>query len=147
MGNLSTAFMIVVIAALPAWASLGKNFDSVAADQRHMAADMRSTAQNGYAVHEMTSPYGERVKEFATPAGVVFGISWSGPVMPDLKQLLGDYFAEFQQAAQAAGPRRRALLAESEHLVIESAGHMRSFRGRAYVPTLVPAGVSAEVVQ
>lgn len=139
--------LLTTILPLSAWAVLGKAYDSVVADQGHMAAQLRSTAQIGFAVYEITSPYGERVREFATPAGVVFGVSWSGPVVPDLKQLLGDYFPEFQQGAQAAGARRRALSIESEHLVLQSAGHMRAFHGRAYIPALVPSGVSAEVVQ
>jgi len=143
----STWLLIFLAAAAPAWAALGKTFESVAADRQQMAGELRSSAQNGFAVHEITLGYGEKIKEFAAPNGVVFGVAWSGPVVPDLKRLLGDYFPEFQKAVQAAGTHRRALALQSEHLVVESAGHMRAFHGRAYVPALVPANISAVVVK
>jgi hypothetical protein len=141
-------FFMIVLAALPASASLGRSSDSVAADQHLMNGQMRSIAQAGYTVHEISSPYGEKIKEFVSPSGTVFGVSWSGPVVPDLKQLLGDYFPEFQQAAQATSrSQRRSLAVRSDRLVVESAGHMRAFHGRAYLPALLPANVTAEVVQ
>jgi len=146
--NLLFANLLMVMAALPALASLGKSVDSVAADQRHMNGQIRATAQAGYTVHEISSPYGEKIKEFVSPSGTVFGVAWNGPVVPDLKQLLGDYFSEFQQAAQASSrSQRRALAVRSDRLVLESAGHMRAFHGRAYAPALLPANVAAEVVQ
>ena len=113
-----------------------------------MNGQMRTTAQAGFTVHEISLSYGEKIKEFVSPSGTVFGVAWSGPVVPDLKQLLGDYFPEFQQAAQASSrSQRRALAVRSDRLVLESAGHMRAFHGRAYAPTLLPANVTAGVVQ
>ena len=43
------------------------------------------------------------------------------------------------------GAQRRAKV--TDRLVVESAGHMRSFRGRAYVSSLLPGKVAEEVVQ
>ena len=42
------------------------------------------------------------------PAGVVFAVSWRGPVLPDLNALLGGYFKAFQEdLAQGASARQR----------------------------------------
>ena len=140
---------LIMLFGLPAptWASLGQTTASVIADLRHMSGELRSTIRAGYTMHEITSANGARVREYVSPNGVVFGVSWSGPFMPDLSQLLGSYFSEFQQAAQFSPGRRRALAIDTGKLVVESAGHMRSFHGRAYVPTLLPQNISAEVVQ
>ena len=131
----------------PIWASLGQTTASVAADQRQMSGELRSTIRSGYTMHEITSANGARVREYVSPSGVVFGVAWSGPFMPNLSQLLGSYFSEFQQATQSTPGRRRALAIDTGKLVVESTGHVRSFHGRAYVPGLLPQNISAEVVQ
>jgi len=131
----------------PSWASLGQTSASVVADQRRMSGELHSTIRTGYTMHEITSANGARVREYVSPSGVVFGVSWSGPFMPDLSQLLGSYFSEFQQAAQSSPGRRRALAIDTGKVVVESAGHMRSFHGRSYVPSLLPQNIPAEVVQ
>ena len=40
-------------------------------------------------------------------------------------------------------PGRVVVIACEPELVVESAGHMRAYRGRAYLPLLVPPGASA----
>jgi len=87
------------------------------------------------------------VKEYVAPGGLVFGISWRGPTMPELQNLLGSYFPEFQRSAQSAGPHHRALAVRTDRLVVESSGHLRAFRGRAYATSLLPGNVSEEAVQ
>jgi hypothetical protein len=81
--------------------------------------------------------------------GVVFGISWRTVAMPDLQALLGTYFPAFQQAAAAArgAGQRGPVGIDSADLVLQSGGRMRDYRGRAYVPDLLPANVAADVVQ
>ena len=44
--------------------------------------------------------------------------------------------------AQTPPELRRALRLALPDLVIESGGHMRAYRGRAYLPARVPDGVS-----
>jgi hypothetical protein len=69
--------------------------------------------------------------------------------MPDLRALLGSYFPTFEQAALAsrAAGRRGPLSIDSADLVLQSSGHMRDYRGRAYVPGLLPPNVAAEAIQ
>ena len=100
-----------------------------------------------YTVHESLLDSGTTVTEYATPAGVVFAVSWRGPVLPDLNALLGDYFRAFRQEAQqarASGRRGSPLTLDSAALVVRSNGRMRNFFGSAYAPELVPADVNVK---
>jgi hypothetical protein len=135
---LSCAF---AVAAHPALAALGEQESSIDADQAHLRASARVTRTPAYTLHEMRSDSGTVVREYASPAGTVFAVSWQGPFLPDMKQLLG---ARFDELARAANGRRRRgpLLIREPGLVVEMSGHPRSFSGRAYVPDLVPPGVA-----
>jgi len=122
----------------------------VQTDQARMKATLKVTEAQAYTVQEITSPEGTVVKEFVSPAGKVFGVAWRGHFMPDLQQLLGTYFAQFSQAAQgqqASHRARRVLNVQEPGLVVQSAGRMRSYSGRAYVPEMIPQGVGPEVIQ
>ncbi|HEV2387462.1 MAG TPA: DUF2844 domain-containing protein [Candidatus Acidoferrales bacterium] len=136
-----------LLGTLPASAGLGQTMGSVRIDQAAMRGKLAATTQQGYSVQQITAPDGAVVKEYVSPAGVVFGVSWHGPTMPNLALLLGPYFPQFQKAAQSARRRRGPLLVRTNQLVVESGGHLRSFRGRAYVPALVPDSVTQAVVQ
>lgn len=142
-------WLALVAGAGPALAELGGNAASVAADQQHMMAQQRSTlAAAAYTVQEMQAPDGTVVREYVSSAGVVFAVTWKGPQVPDLQQLFGSkYFAEAQDAAKAQPMRRGPTRLQRPDLVVESGGHMRSYFGRAYVPQLVPQGVSVDQLQ
>jgi len=139
--------LLCFLAATPSWAVLGESVDSLASDQQHLRGELRSAVGEGFSVHEISSADGTFVREYASPAGLVFAVSWRGPFVPDLAQLLGSYFQEFQQASQAPVRRRCPLAVRTERLVVELGGHMRAFRGRAYLPGALPNAVSTAVVQ
>ncbi len=102
-----------------------------------------------YSQHERVLGNGTTVREFSRADGVVFAVSWEGPVLPDLNELLGDYFATFmtgvKQERQSAGPGS-PLQISRDGLVVRSNGRMRNFFGHAYAPALVPAGVEIKDV-
>jgi hypothetical protein len=84
------------------------------------------------------------VREYLNRDGIVFAVAWSGPAMPDLQRLLGPYFEEYTTALtslKSPGLHRSVRIASSG-LVVESEGHLRAYAGRAYLPALVPGGVS-----
>lgn len=63
-----------------------------------MAGQLKNTTFQGYTLHEITTPDGRKIDEYAAN-GVVFGVAWQGRSLPDLSQVLGpDYFPSFQQA-------------------------------------------------
>jgi len=130
-----------------AWAVLGESVRSVQADQQRLRGEVLALARQGYAIHQIKAADGNVVREYVSQEGMVFGVSWQGMTMPDLHALLGSYFPEFQQAIQSPHRRRGPLAVRTEHVVVESGGHMRNFHGRAYVPGLVPANLTQAVVQ
>lgn len=140
----------VLFTASRAFASLGQDVSSVYGDQVHVQGTLRTTQTQGYTVHEIHAANGVVMREFVSPAGKVFGIAWQGPWPPDLRQFLATYFDHFQQAAQAqvkSHPGRRALMIHEPGLVLESGGHVRDFAGRAYIPEMVPQGVSTDEIK
>ena len=142
-----TVLLAMMFAATPGWAVLGEYENSVASDQQVMRGQIRAIARQGYSLKEITAPNGAVVREFVSPAGLVFGVSWQGPRMPNLQQLLGSYFPQVEQASQARKRRGGPLIVRTDKLVVVSAGHMRAFHGIAYAPDLLPKNVSAEVVR
>lgn len=138
---------IILVLPFPLLASLGGDATSVQADQLKMQATLRTTSANSYTLHEIQTPAGVAVKEYVSPAGKVFAVTWQGPFHPDLRQLLGTYFDQYVQAVQAQQAQRRGngpLLIQLPGLVVQITGHLRSFHGRAYVPQMLPSGVHAE---
>ena len=150
----ATALMMVVI-ALPAWASLGGDSSTIQADQVHMQGTRsmssgQSSAGQSYTVQEIRAANGTAVREYLSPEGKVFALAWNGPRMPDLRQLLGGYFEQYRAAVQAkSGLRmtREPVLIDEAGLVVQIGGRVRSYTGRAYIPEMLPQGVRAEEIQ
>jgi len=107
------------------------------------------TCGASYAVHEIQTPAGTTIREYLSPSGKVFAVTWQGPWLPDLQQLLGSYFTQYQRAAQSARERgaRAPVLIRDSNLVVEQSGHMRSFSGRAYLLDQLPSAVTAESIR
>jgi uncharacterized protein DUF2844 len=144
------SFVFVAIVLLTfstsGFAALGGDVSSVQADQARMRAQRRVTQTSAYSLHEMQAQGGTVVREFVSPQGKVFGVSWHGSAIPDLQELLGPYYAEFVHAA----PTRRShgpVSIQTPNFIIQSGGHQRALAGRAYVPEMLPEGVRAEEIQ
>jgi Protein of unknown function (DUF2844) len=146
MKSIAAAFLILASSTIPAWAVLGQSRDSVRSDAQSLKGTLTTTEMSGYSVHQIQRNDGVVLKEFVSPEGKVFGISWRGPTMPNLPQLLGGYFPAFNQANQSTH-RRGPLSIHAGPLVVETGGHPRAFRVRAYVANLLPSGISQDVVQ
>ena len=139
--------ILLLLGALPGWAALGEYEGSVSLDQRVLRAETRDVARPGYKFHQMTTADGAVIREYVSPEGKVFGISWHSHTLPDLQQLLGTYFPRVRQAAQARAQRGAPLAINTPDLVYFSGGRMMNFYGSAYVPGLLPKNVAAEVVR
>lgn len=136
-----------LFAARPAECALGEAETSIAADLSGLPGDVRTLVENGVEITRITTPAGMVLQEFAPPGGSVFALSWRGPRHPDLSKLLGEYFAEYQRAARERRSRRRHLLVKTEHVVVETSGHMGDLRGKAYLPALLPSGFTPEDIR
>ena len=145
--RLGLSLVIPSLLCTPAFCALGQDVSSVASDQAHLKASTRVLVTVSYTVHEMRTPTGTIVRQFASPAGTVFAVTWQG-FSPDLRQLLGDYFEEYVNAANSQHPRRgRGVYVDTGDLVVETGGHMRFAVGRAYLRSRLPQGVDANALR
>lgn len=156
---LTLGLAVGLTASANSWAALGAAFSSAptgavtgsSSASRTRALAHSATASVPYTVQQTTLASGTVVREYAHPGGAVFGVAWSGPTMPSLKTLLGTYFDTFKNslhtASGASALQRNAVSVQSGDLVVHSFGHMRAFRGQAYLPSAMPSGVTASDIQ
>jgi len=149
--RVSTVLVTTLLAALvlsaSAFAELGGGTETVSRDRAYFKATEQVTQAATHAVHEMQTPSGARLREYVSPSGTVFGVAWESSLRPNLKQLLGSHFDQYAQAIQTTRQRRGPVVVHSAGLVVESAGHMRGFVGHAYIPSLLPEGVTANDIR
>ena len=133
------------LCAAAARAGLGGDAASALADASELHGAVNSMSLSQYDVQEITTGTGMRVREYVNRDGVVFAVSWTGPVLPDLQRLLGTHYVEYTTALAALNRPglRRSVRVDLPELIVESGGHLRAYAGRARLPALVPAGVSA----
>ena len=139
---LSSAILTSSFVAGMASAALGEPEASVQSDVAQLKGSINVTDRTSYRVHEIQLSSGTVVREFVGPDGKVFAIAWKGPAIPNLRQLLGQYFDNYVTAAKAKHMGHTHLQIQQSDLVVQAGGHMRAFSGRAYLPQAVPGGVS-----
>ena len=145
-GRLRWSFLaaLLFVNSEAALAELGGPASSVVADSGRMHAQIASVARGTYALHAMTRANGGMVREYTNANGLVFAVTWSGPGKPDLRSLLGPYFATFQAnsevIARTSHSLRRPPQVNQPDLQIQTGGHMGWFHGVALVPSLAPPG-------
>lgn len=143
----SALLVILACSSLPAFAALGEPETSVQADQTRLNASDRVTARNRYSIHEMATAAGTTIRQFVTPSGTVFAVSWEG-TSPDLHQLLGSHYDEYVAAVQAMRSRRgRGVHVDTGDLVVETSGHMRYVMGRAFLRSQTPSEVKDDEIR
>jgi hypothetical protein len=132
---------LVATLAPRAGATLGDDAASVAANAQRLKGSHVVRQLASVERHELLLPSGVLVEQYVAPGGKVFAIAWHGPRVPNLRELLGNYFGEL-----ANGPRlgHHLVMVRGSDVVIQSSGHRLSFSGRAWVPSLVPTGVQLE---
>ena len=148
--KVASAALIALGLCLPAFAALGGDLSSVQADQAHMKASIKTTTGQAFTLHEIKTPMGSIVHEYVSSEGKVFAVAWRGPSMPPMQQILGTYFQQFSdgvQAHHAAHVGRSPLNIQEPGLVVQSSGHPRGYFGRAYVPQMLPQGVTPDQIR
>jgi Protein of unknown function (DUF2844) len=144
--GLSVAMFVTV---QQAQATLGESAASIGSDRKALSAVQRAkTVHDSFTVQEIESG-STTVREYISPAGVVFGVAWNGLIHPDLTQLLGSYANEYHEALGRSphNKGRSHLQVKTNRVVVQGWGHMRNFQGRAYVPSLIPPGVSVDEIR
>ena len=107
-----------------------------------------SVAAPNYVRRETTLPSGTQVREYISLTGIVFAVAWEGPVLPNLKSLLGKYFATLvAETTKVPKAGRSSVAIEQQEVFIYSGGRMRAFEGAAWIPAQLPAGFRADDVR
>jgi Protein of unknown function (DUF2844) len=144
-----TALFSLVLAACPfasTLAGLGGDASSIEADRASLKGTERVTSAPTFVVHQITTAGGLQVHEYLSLGGKVFAVSWRGPGIPDLRQMLGSYYGEFAQVASAPHYDHHHLSVETPDVIVQSGGHTRSFFGLAWVPSLLPKNFSVDQI-
>jgi len=110
-------------------------------------ASRRILSAEKFKVHEYQLASGTLVREYLSPAGSVFAVAWSGPLMPNLEDLLGTYFGQYTRAVELERAGPGPVTVQRQGLVVHSAGHMRACSGKAYLPELLPINVTAQEIR
>ncbi len=134
--------LIILSVGSSAHAALGAKASSVETDRRLLNAKVARTQDHGVTSHVLSAAGGIVSREYSTSDGTVFAVAWSGPMRPNLRQLMGAYYPRFQ--AVTAGSRRmrlrRGMAVADLDFIARSTGHPGHFQGYAYLPAAVPAG-------
>lgn len=144
--RLQLVLLCCLMARLPcARASLGGDASSVVFDAAQLNGALQQPTPNGSGMALLISvDNGISVHEYLDSTGFVFAVEWSGPALPNLNVLLGNYFSPYSAglAALAMPGRQRAVRIVSADLVVRTAGHLRAYRGVAYLSDRIPVGVT-----
>jgi hypothetical protein len=137
------AALACLVETAPASATLGEDVSSVALNRANLGGVLHVTPLGQGERHELTLPSGVVVRQYVV-SGTVYAIAWSGPRPPNLRELLGTYFAKLDGASGSSSHHRMSL--KGADFRVETMAHRGSFSGRAWVPSLVPAGVDVGVL-
>jgi hypothetical protein len=131
--------------ASPAFAALGGKAETVDTDRARLHARLNRSNLATSTQNDLTLNDGTVTRQFTNADGVVFAVSWSGPMRPDLRQIFGNYYPRLQSAAAKTARlhARMAFSANDADFVVRSGGHPGAFWGYAILPTKVPASFDA----
>ena len=141
--------VLVLVLASPAHAALGGDATSIANDTAALEASREITRAAGVEVHVLHLRSGTTVHEYVSSShGKVFAVAWGGPVIPDLRRLLGGYFDAYVNSPQGRGTGHHSMRVVQTHdWVVQSAGHQNGFVGRAWLSNELPAGFDLATVR
>lgn len=109
------------------------------------AADGLTANPAAYIIRESTLGSGTVIREYTSGDGIVFGIAWQGPTVPDLASVFGGYLRDYSagvEAAHALRGWRTPVSVSTSNVVIKTGGHMGTFSGQAWLPPALPSGLT-----
>jgi hypothetical protein len=128
-----TAAVCLALAAVSAAAALGDV-------QRDSGRATRTRVDHApYTHHQQTLPSGTQLVQYVDRRAIVFAVTWSGPFLPELREVLGVHHAALVEE-QSRGSLHAPIVVRRPDLVIVSAGVPGAFRGYAWLPQRSPAG-------
>jgi len=142
--------VLLVTAGGSVHAQLGSTLGNAAGASDALSAVIHQANNSALRWQETTDANQIRVRQYMSPTGVVYAVSWDGPAMPDVSALLGTRFDRYRQGASAALENANGLRSshvDGSDFVVETSVRLRDFSGRAWLPDALPAGVSAADIE
>ena len=133
---------LALLCAPAAYAGLGEPSTSAALDHAAMQGRLSVTTAQTFDVQKIVGVGGQTVREYATRSGTIFAVTWSGTRTPDLKLLLGAYFDRYVAAAKLHRTGHHLVSIRTPDLVLTVTRFQRAAFGQAYLPALMPGGVT-----
>ncbi len=143
----ASVICVGLVADRTAHATLGGDVASIIGNHQHLGGATQVLKLASGERHELQLPSGTVVHQYVSPDGVVYAITWKGPRMPDLRELMGTYFDKMAQAERAPTGGHNFVIRRGDDLVMKGIGHHGWFSGRAWVPSRVPAGVNLDSLE
>lgn len=141
----------ILAAPLPARAVLGESAASIHADPLRMAGARRLVAGLDTEIHVLTMADGSTIRQYLTPGGRVYAVSWNTRYKPRLDLLLGAQFPAYAQACREAMLQRPGIAHSASvrrgDLVVESSAHLNAHVGRAYLRSLLPPTATLDAIR
>jgi len=136
--------------SISAIAELGGTVSTVETDQHRMSATRRVSQAQAYSVHEMRTANNSVIREYVSPQGKVFAVSYQGQFLGEANSLLAGYAQQIGAALKTTrngqhrgGPVHVTL----PGVIYHATGHMRSYVVYAYLTDSVPQGVNLGELQ
>jgi hypothetical protein len=86
------------------------------------------------------------VREYAAD-GRIFAARWRGRFAPDLRGLLGPYYAEYEEAMRARRPSgHSSLVLHTPSLELRSFTHMHTVQGALWLTARLPEGMTLDAL-
>lgn len=146
--RITVIMILMAFWCVPCFASLGGAPSDLGGHPTRQARSLAAGAPANFTLQVSTLPSGTVVREYVSPGGAVFAVSWQGPFLPDLRTLLAQYF-DVLTANTARRPKagNSQVRVDRPEVTIESSGHMRAYFGRAWLPNALPAGFSSADIE
>jgi len=125
-------------------AGLGDTLTAASPDSNYLGAPV--TYVSGLAVYQSITEAGMTITYYVNFQGVIVAVSWRGPALPNLKNLLGRHFQTYLLGTTTRLSHRHVEFITPD-LVIQSNGHVRAFRGRAFLPKLLTSSNAISQIQ
>ena len=147
-GMIGLSLVLQLAAGTSALGVLGESTATVEEDRTVLHGRSSVESKTGVSVYVIEAS-GLTVREYAGSDGIVFGLAWKHHTgVLSLERLFGVYYGEYSRAvAEQARRSQRIQRIETEPLIVERGGRMGATWGRAWIPSLLPPGMSTEQIQ
>jgi hypothetical protein len=137
------ALLTLASSAGTAGAGLG---DRVSLNGQGVAAVANTSAYTE--IEQTDAASGATIDRFvANGTDQVFAISWTGPHRPDLSNLLSSHFDTYSNAPRPPNAHSLHVVhIDTGSLVVDMSAYASEFKGAAWAPALVPAGVDIDTL-